>query len=99
MNDIIRAAALVVNFLTGSISLGVLLYFFYTRSDKSIDPFHQKLAIGILSIAVTTMVVVIALMLPTNALGELSGRTGFVTFTLAGPPAIWVMIFVITAKV
>lgn len=99
MNDTIRVVALIVDFLLGSISFGVLLYFFVAKSDNSLNAFHQKLAIGIFSVTVTTIVVILGLALPAKVFGELSGSTGFVTFTLAGPPAIWVMIFVVTAKV
>ena len=99
MNDIIRVVALIVDFLLGSISLGVLLYFFVARTDNSPSAFHQKLAIGIFSLAVTAIVVILGLALPTKVFGELSGSTGFITFTLAGPPAIWVMVFLITARV
>ncbi|SRR5258706_11457385 len=99
MNDTIQIVALIVDFLLGSISFGVLLFFFIARTDISLNAFHQKLAIGIFSVTVTTIVVILALALPANTFGEFSGRIGFVTFTLAGPPAIWAMVFVITARV
>jgi hypothetical protein len=99
MNDTIRGVALIVDFLLGSIS-GVLLYFLVAKSNNSLDAFHQKLAMGVFSVTVTTIVVILGLALPTDVFGGgLSGRTGFVTFTLAGPPAIWVIVFLTTARV
>ena len=89
MNETIQVVALIVNFLLGSFSLGVLLYFFIARTDRFLSAFHQKLAIGIFSVTVTTIVVMIGLVLPFKDLSQLHGKIGVVTFTLAGPPAIW----------
>lgn len=99
MNNAIRLAAVISNFLLGAISFGALTYFFIKRRSDSISLFHEKLAVGLFSVMVTTVVVVISLSLPENYLNQISGKVGVITFTLAGPPAVWVMVFVITAKV
>ena len=99
MFNSIRLISFIVHCLLGSASFGVLLYFFIARTNKFLDAFHQKLAIGLFSLTVTTIVVILGLALPVEVLGQLSGRMGFITFTLAGPPAIWVVVFLITAKV
>jgi hypothetical protein len=91
--------AFIVYCALGSASFGVLLYYFFARTNKFLDAFHQKLAMGLFSVTVTTIVVILGLALPVDVLGQLSGRIGFITFTLAGPPAIWVVVFLITAKV
>lgn len=98
-DNTIRLVALIVHCFLGSISFGVLLYFFVARTNKFLDAFHQKLAIGLFSVTVTTIVVILGLALPESVFGEVSGRIGFITFTLAGPPAIWVTVFMITARV
>jgi len=99
MNEKIRLVALIVDFLLGSISFGALLYLLVTRTREPLDAFHEKLAIGIFSVTVTTIVVILGLAFPIEVIGNLTGRIGFVTFTLAGPPAIWVIIFVTTTRI
>jgi hypothetical protein len=99
MTQTIRLVALIVHCLLGFISFGVLLYFLVERTNKFLDVFHQKLAIGLFSITVTNIVVILGLALPDDVLGQLSGRMGVITFTLAGPPAIWAMVFFILARV
>lgn len=98
MNDTIRLLAVIANLVLGAVSFGVLTYFLSRRSD-SLTLFHEKLATGLFSVMVTTIVVVIGLQLPQEVIGQVSGKVGVITFTLAGPPAIWAMVFVITAKV
>jgi hypothetical protein len=87
------------NFLLGAVSFGALTYFFFQRRSEPVSLFHEKLAVGLFSVMVTTVVVVISLSLPQDYLNQISGKVGFTTFTLAGPPAIWAMVFVITARV
>jgi len=98
MTDKLRALALVVDCLLGFCSVGLLYYLFRIRPHL-LTAFHERLAIGIFSLTVTTIVVILGLSLPSNVFGELRGQIGFITFTLAGPPAIWVIVFVTTAKV
>jgi hypothetical protein len=81
------------------VSLGILLFFFVARADDSPSAFHQNLAIGIFSVAVTSIAVLLGLMLPDqNAVNSISGKVGLVSFYIAGPTAIWIVVFKITAQ-
>lgn len=95
----IRQVAVISNFLLGAISFGAVTYFFLSRRNEPLSPFQERIATGLFSVMVTTVVVGISLSLPDNYFSQVSGRVGVITFTLAGPPAIWAMVFTITARV
>lgn len=83
----------------------VLLFYFVARADNSPSPFHQNLAVGIFSIAVTTMVVLLGALPPTqDAVSKVAGKIGIgsegvMTINVAGPAAIFIVILKITANV
>ncbi|MDX6385119.1 MAG: hypothetical protein QOK48_2692 [Blastocatellia bacterium] len=91
--------ALIFVVLVAMISMRFLYFFFIARADDIVDPFHQNLTIGAFSIVVTALVVLLGLMPKTQeAVGHATGTIGIITFNIAGPPAIWLIVFLITAR-
>lgn len=92
---------LIFGCLVAAGSLG-MLFFFLTRTDGSPSAFHQRLAVGIFSMAVTIIVVLLgALPYTQENISEVAGKigigpTGVVTFNLIGPIAILVIVLKIS---
>ncbi len=91
--------ALIFVVVIGMLSMRFLYFFFISRADDITDPFHQNLTIGAFSIVVTALLVLLGLMPATQtAVSSATGTIGIVTFNIAGPAAIWITVFMITAR-
>lgn len=81
------------------LSICILLLYFITKADDAPSAFHQNLAIGIFSVVVTAMVVLLGLAtFAKDNVSTASGKIGVITFNIAGPPAVWIVVFLITSR-
>lgn len=90
---------LIFGCLIWGVSLG-MLFFFVAKKDASPSHFHQKLAILIFSVTVTVMVVLLGALPETQKrVSEVAGNIGALTINIAGPAAVWAVVFLITTHV
>ena len=96
--NVVSIVGLIFVCSAAGISIGIL-YFFVTKGHDSPSAFHQNLAIGMFSVVVTAMVVLLGLItFVKESPGSVGGRIGMITFNFAGPPAVWIIVFLITAR-
>jgi hypothetical protein len=94
----LEAGVLIFICSVAGLSILILLYFFVAKADDSPSDFHQNLAIGIFSVVVTAIVVLLGLTTFVKGGDAVAGKLGVITFNLAGPPAVWTTVFLITTK-
>jgi hypothetical protein len=98
LSNIVLIVAMIFVISAAGVSAAII-YSVVKRSNDSPSAFHQNIALVAFSIFVTAIVVLLGLVtLGTNPPASLQGRIGLITFNLAGPPAVWIVVFTVTAR-
>lgn len=80
--------------LAAILSIALLAYLFISRGDHTASALVQRVAVCLISLVVTSVVVLLGMMPSTQkAVGETVGEWGLISFNLAGPPSVWLIVF------